>query len=523
MPKIINVEKNTYLQENIKRFTSNKVNQYSKFLDQTPLFITYLSVNEILTRNDVGTGGIDADIGPNSPVRFNQINGLPAFNIPALKPEAMFDENGYDIDIEINDVSVPPNTVKPKPGDYLIIYIPNSIEVAFRVNAFNYNTIQSNDFYTFNADLKYTGKDLLKRFEPQIVEVYETIFDNIGTQEKCFIRSTDLDKVKALGSLINELLDLYKINFYDADTGTFVSKNNTENVDSNASNAWYYDKYVSKFIMDSEIYFDQNSNDTIALAPEDITEQSELWYRQTLQYAVLKKDTALLGRFPYAYQVGIQMKNSIFVLYDIMCRTAYLHITNYKLYEGHSDGLDSSYLYEYFPHAVIHEILDNDPYNYKEIDKYNPHDCWNQHLQNEGEADHNEDQPNQDASFKYGRDEKITSAKLKDIEIQRTFREGSCDVPFSKCGDIGRIGKSKNSAHNPPIDNSPTEKPYQFTYLDEIVISYLLNRKLNIARENLIPYALQRSNYVYKMMPMIIFIVFDYYNSYFKEEKVSDL
>ena len=48
----IDVEKNEYLTDNIERYTSNKVNQYAKFLDKNPIFITYLAINDILTRYD---------------------------------------------------------------------------------------------------------------------------------------------------------------------------------------------------------------------------------------------------------------------------------------------------------------------------------------------------------------------------------------------------------------------------------------------------------------------------------------
>lgn len=517
MAKIINVEKNEYLQENIEKYTSNKVNQYSKFLDKNPLFITYLSINEILTRNDVGTGGIDSDVGPSSPVRFNQINGLPAFNIPELKPEVLFDDrNGYDVELDISDVALPPNTIKPKVGDYVIIKIPNSVQLAFRVNEFRYNTIQSNDFYIFSADLKYAGtEDQLERFKPQIVEVYETIFDNIGTQDKCFIRSTDMDKIKALGGLINELLDLYKVNFFDSLTGTFVSKDNTENVDPSAYVSWYFDKYVARFIMDSEIYFDQNSVETIALSTEDIIEQSDKWYRRTLYYAVLKKDSALLGRYPYAYQVGIQKSTSVFIIYDIFCRTAYLHITDYKLYPGHSDGLDSAYLYEYFPHKMIHEIMDNDSYNDKEENRYKPHNCWKLHQGEEGAA-YDENRANSYRAEHISKTESDGEGETRNLSEHVSRHNGS------KCGDFQGVDRPQRPS--PGITpQEPEEESYQFTYLDELIISYLLGKNISISRENLIPYALQSSNYVYKMMPMVIYIIIDYYNSYFREEKVIDL
>lgn len=512
--RFINVEKNEYLTENIDRFTSNKVNQYSKFLDKNPLFITYLSINDNLTRNDVGTGGIESDVGPTSPVRFNQINGLPAFNIPELKPEVIFDERGYDVELDINDVAVPPNTVKPKVGDYLIITIPNSIQVVFRVNEFRYNTIQSNDFYLFNADLKYAGtEDQLERFKPQIVEVYETIFDNIGTQDKCFIRSDELEKVKSLSSLIKEVMDLYKVNFFDSLTGTFVSKDNTENVEPSANESWYYDKYVTRFIMDSEIYFDQNNVETVALSQEDIAEQSDKWYRRTLYYAVLKKNSALLGRFPYAYQVGIQKRISVFVIYEILCRTSYLHITDYKLYDGHSDGLDSTYLYEYFPHDVIHAILDQDQYTDKIEEKYDPHKCWKG---NDGEGD---------SVYDEKRSSVIVSEANRFAENEHAKEKnnrGKTEARF-QCGDIRGTHRPPDSPSKYPTEANPEREPYQFTYLDDLVISYLLNKKLTIRREIILSFALQSNNYIYKMMPMVIYILIDYYQSYFREEKVTDL
>lgn len=522
MATIINVEKSAYLQENIERFTSNKVNQYAKFLDKNPLFITYLSANEIESRNDVGTGGIDSDVGPNSPIRFNRINGLPAFNIPELKPEALFDDRlGYDVELEITDVALPPNTIKPRVGDYVIIKIPNSVQVAFRVNEFRYNTIQSNDFYLFNADLKYIESegDILDRFRPQIVEEYETIFDNIGTQEKCFIRSNELEKVKALSALILELLDLYKVNFFDSLTGSFVCKNNTENVDPSGIDSWYYDKYVTRFIMDSQIYFNQNDVDTVAITQEDIIEQSDKWYRRTLFYAVLKKDSALLGRYPHAYQVGIQKSTSVFVIYEIPCRTSYLDITDYPLHEGYSDGLDSTYLYQYFPHRLIHSILDNDRYedNIKNI--YYPH-LFGENISSGEEGVSNDE--DQSTSNNQGDMLSDTSEYAGDLfAISENAKRRGYPGKFP-CGDFQGDNDHENANSKPEPEDS-YEESYQLTYLDELIIAYLLGKDLSISREKIIPYALQESNYTYKMIPMIIYIVLDYYNSYFKEERVSDL
>ena len=92
MARIINVEKSKYLNENIQIYESNKVGQYSKFLEKNPLFVTWLHINSAESRSDVGTGGVNADVGPKSPIRFNKINNLPAYNLPELKPDVDYAE-----------------------------------------------------------------------------------------------------------------------------------------------------------------------------------------------------------------------------------------------------------------------------------------------------------------------------------------------------------------------------------------------------------------------------------------------
>jgi hypothetical protein len=507
--RIINVEKSQYLTQNIETFTKNKVGQYSKFLDKNPFFITYLAINYVESRSDVGTGGIESDIGPKSPIRFNRINHLPAYNLPDLRPDIDYDEiNGYDINLEINDAVLLPNTIKPKSGDYLILKIPNSIEVAFRVNAFQYNTIQSNDFYTFSADLKYTGKQgesLIDRFTPQIVETYETIFENIGTEDKCFIRSTDIDKLRNVGLLFQELRDLYKTNFFDSLTGNFVCKNNDENPDY-SDDSWYYDKYVERFIMESEIYYTENDENSIILAPADMIERSDQWYPRTLFSAVLKHDTAYLGRFPYCYQVGIQKPLSVFVINQISCKGVFLHITNYQLIQGHSDGLDSRYLYEYFPHRLIHYILDNDDIEDTIEHKYDPQGrCWKDLINTREESLYEDDGD---------------KAKHGDGRNHREFdkRRDASDSSKSESKELCRRDDRPNQTRK-----AINPEPYEFTYLDEIVYNYLLNNTLVIDRQKLVQFSLQVNNYTYRMMPIIIYIISEYYNSYFKTDSDIEL
>lgn len=426
MAKIINVEKSKYLNENIKIYESNKVGQYSKFLDKNPLFVTWLHINSAETRSDVGTGGVNADVGKKSPIRFNQINGLPTYNLPELKPDVDYSENGYDIELDISDGVLLPNTVKPSVGDYLIITLPTTVELAFRVNNFNYNTIQSNDFYTYSADLKYTGKNLIDKFKYQIVQEYETIFENIGTDDKCFILTKDVEKIQAIAKLFSTLRDIYYTNFFDKNTGTFVCKNNDEYQDD----SWLYDKYVEKFIMDTQIYYTENDAKSIVLSCADMDPQEMgQMYMQSLFYAVENRNKDYLASYPYYYQIGIQRRLSPFVIYNINCKGVNLVLTKNQLIKDHSDALDSGMCFEYFSHDLIRQI--------------------------------------------------------KGIGLE-----------------------------------SDEENEKELTYLETIILQYMTNQMIDIDKEKINEFALRVDNYTYRIMPLVMFVILKYYESYFKKEEL---
>lgn len=505
MPKIIDVEKSQYLTESIQKYAQNKVGQYSKFVDRNPLFVTYLSVNEAQSISDLGTGVVHDDVGPKSPVRYNRINRLPTYNIPELKPNVEYEDKGYDIDLEINDAYVLPGTVKPRVGDYLIIALPSSVELAFRVNQWGNNTIQSNDYYTFSADLKYTGKDLILRFQRQIVDEFDTIFDNIGTQDKCFIRSRDIEKIKAVGLVVDELKDLYYQNYFDKDTGCFVCRNNDENPEE-GSEAWLYDKYVEKFIMDSKIYYSSTSDETIMLTNADIVENSDKLYPQTLFRAVLHQDTAYLCRFPWHWQVDIQKRLSTFIIHHIDVKSLNLHMTTYPLLDDHSDGLDSGYLMEYFPHGLIHRILDDDGIEDKIDHKYDPHKCE-------------------------GGSQWAVRKKMMEVDDDSAIDDFSHEIDLENMSLQDKIAlyngeqpeEHESEEHTVYYDPSIRDDSYEFTYLDEIVYAHMLNQKYDINRRKLVRFALQINNYVYRMMPIVIYILKKYYDSYFIREDTEEL
>lgn len=329
MARIQNVEKAKYIENNIEIFAQNRVGQYSKYLDKNPIFATYYHIAAPLSRTDVGIGGIEHELGPRSPIRFNKILDFPMYNIPELRPDINYDETGYDIDLDLSDIVILPGTIKPLPGDYFIIKLPKSKEYLFRVNEFRYNTIQSNDYYSLSCDIKDIGDDIEeRRIRTQIVDEYQTVFDNIGTEDRCFVKTADISRLNSIVDLYMKLREYYMNAFYKRDLNLFTIQIGH---DCSGSSSWLYDPYLEKFINSSGIYYDEGSDRALVLSLNSfLPENFQLDYSRSLYDALIRNSLEMLCRYPYAYLTSNGDRFSTFGHYGyhamvpnlIMCKTS---------------------------------------------------------------------------------------------------------------------------------------------------------------------------------------------------------
>lgn len=334
MANMMSVEKSTFTNSMIDYYRQNKVGEYSKYLDKNPVFVTYYHISTNLTRVDVGTGGIEHEIGERSPVRFNKLTEFPIYNIPELKPDLVYDETGYDIDLDLNGLVILPNTIRPLPGDYFIVSFPGIKEYLFRVKAIRYNTIQSNDFYEIDADIKDIGENLEvnRKITAQIVATYRTVFEKIGTDDRCFIQESDVDTVNQLVEVYDTLKTMYQDAFYNQLCNSFVFP-----VGYN-SEGWpsvLYDPYLEKFINQSHLYYVANQEKSLILHPNDILDpQFNYIYSRTLYHAIINKNMMLLHPNIYVDISPITKKFSPFVMNSVWADSI-------KLFLG-SDDINAS-------------------------------------------------------------------------------------------------------------------------------------------------------------------------------------
>lgn len=340
MALILNTEKSQFIQKNVDIYTKNRMGQYSKYLDTTPTFITYYVINQAMSRADVATGQVYDLIGPNSPIRYNKILQLPAYKIPQLQPNGNYEDGYYDTELELSDITLLPKTVIPRPDEFMLIEFNNAPPILFRVTAFRHNTIQSNDFYMFDADMYRSGQSCYE-IDNQVVETYNCIFENIGTQDNCFITSDNYSKSNELLAALNTLTEMYHDMYYYAVNNTYLyidyifddletpyPKPNYRHYNSlhkeyvhgpfmghhlpPSVDTTHYDILLSKFVMDSNLFFNENDNSSTSLLTYEDTEPPRFDYtfKHTLWYAVMTKSTKLLERYVYYFDRPIEKYTS---------------------------------------------------------------------------------------------------------------------------------------------------------------------------------------------------------------------
>jgi hypothetical protein len=353
MANLLDINKSAYINNNIEIYAQNKIGQYSKFLNKNPIYLTYYSINLQETTADVGIGSVESEIGINSPVRFNKILEFPVYNLPTINPDITFDESGYDVELDLSGITILPNTIKPMVSDYIIFKIPGvDKELLFRVNNVKYNTIQSNDFYLVDIDIKDIGTDLEATMVNQITQTYQTIFDNIGTQDKCFLLLEDVDKALGIVKLYTELKTLYKNIFYNKECDSFVLYNNTLYPD-----IWLCDSFIGKFINDSNIYYEPNSTNSLFLTTNNtVPIDFEHQLNKTLLGSVLKRSIDFLHTYTYYYQTLITKPFSPFVINNYECNNLNLLFYNTKLDENEVTDYANGYIADFYSVDLIEQI-----------------------------------------------------------------------------------------------------------------------------------------------------------------------
>lgn len=337
MGKIINDK--SFLNDNIFKFEKRLESQYSIFTEKNPTFVTYYHINNINTTTDSGLLNVDRVLGTESPLKFQEIKDFPIYGIEQIKIDLSDEEEGLTGGYE-GDGIILPNTIKPLPNDFFTIsYLGRSY--LFMVTAIDYDTIKSNNYYKINFTLRSTDLDSVEDLNKQVIEKYNCIFKNIGTEDNCIIREDAHLKIQELIKVYESFVKKYIALFYNKKYNSFLL---------NLPSYYLYDKFVSHFIQSNNLLNDSDQYNTIVLSNEDYGEQFPMTYDYSIYKIIELKEKDKLRYVNYEI-CPITYQHSIFLYYN-------LHNIRSVIPMPRIIG-SNSYVPDYLIDDIKHNITDN--------------------------------------------------------------------------------------------------------------------------------------------------------------------
>ena len=481
MARIFNSEKSQFMKQATEIYHKNKVGQYSKYLDSNPIFITYYSLNMVQSRTGALGQAYD-DLGPNSPLRYNKITELPVYRVQQLQPQGNYEDGNYDVEIDISDMTILPNTVRPRPSDYFCISLPNCKKLLFRVNNFRNNTIQSNDFYSVDADLREDGDHCCDAIEKQVVETYHCVFENIGTQDNCFIKLDDETKASDTMSTIETLSTMYHDLFYHDSIGDYIfCPGNTLGFHHDHPTSCYYDIYLAKFINDAMLFFTGDYASTSVVTYDDnIPKLFEYMFKHTLWHALITKNTSLLARYPYYFGRPISKTFSPIVYYIDGQSFGFDLVLDSKTKQTRPD------LAEYFPHKLIAKILGSE-------------------TTSTGNTASKSNSVNLDFD-------------IVDLDNVAATANQSKITHYDSDNNPTYIVKAKNNTNNdkPTVDETSISSDDNTDMVYNIICNYFRGESITYDVDSLVNTLYHYTLWSYHMIPVVIYILKSVYSGYFK-------
>ena len=273
------------IEENIQKHVEKSVSQYTTLMDTTPVFGTYYHQNRIFTTNDLGLENVEEDLGKDSPLRYEKIKNFPFYGIDGFSLSIQRGEIGLDTTME-SECLILPNTIKPFPNDYFTLESLGD-KYYFKITEYSEDMIKSKPFYKISFRYEeFIDETSNKNIEEQVIEEYQTIFDNIGTDNNCIIKSSTYSRLDYMHKLSDIMKKFFVKSYYDKLNNVMVIKNNVLDVK-------LYNKYLNKFIIDNELLYDKKDfYSTIKLLeyiPTDVT--FDFAYEKTIYYALETKNS----------------------------------------------------------------------------------------------------------------------------------------------------------------------------------------------------------------------------------------
>lgn len=196
---------------------------YAKYIDSTPSFVTYYSRDLDKSMENPGLGQVKEVVGYESPNRYNRIENFPIYGVDEVNPNIQDDGiSGISTEADVVGVIIP-DTVVPNVDDLVLFSYHEShsrTKALYRITSVDVSSIDSNAYYQVTMSLTSYDLDVLN--SRQLVDEYNIVYSNIGTEERTLLLQSDFIRAQQLENLYLKLSKTYIDRFYDDRLGLFL-------------------------------------------------------------------------------------------------------------------------------------------------------------------------------------------------------------------------------------------------------------------------------------------------------------
>lgn len=300
MAYIINEQK--MVEDTTFQFENRFKSPTARFIDTTPVFVTYYHVDTDNTTVDEGFLDVASVIGHRSPIRFNKIENFPLYGMDQIVLNIAEDDQGLDTTWD-GDGIVLPKTIKPVPNDFFVIPTLKDYYI-FRVTNIQYDTVMPDNYYKIEFKLEYIDSTKLEEIEKQVLEEHICVLENIGTETNCIIEKSSYQKIKEIENMYAEIKDLYMAMFYNDRHNVFLCEIE--------DNKLLYDPLQTYFINIHKLFNNKNDLSTIILTDQYDDPKRKYKYAKSVYRFLETRDMKLLSMFKYTTRPGTSIRESSF-------------------------------------------------------------------------------------------------------------------------------------------------------------------------------------------------------------------
>lgn len=240
---------NMKVQQTVDTLTDGFKNMYSNpyyaLLDKGKTNVTYLSQSEELSTLDEGNLKAYADRGNDSPIKFNQINNVMMLGLDKIILQLEMGEFGIEAN-EINGEATMLPGLVPKANDYFFINHYKN-DYLFKVTGVNLGTPEVESIYSITYRVVKADADNIMK---NVVNEYEMIVSNYGTQYNAVLQKVDFDFVTSVEYIIDKIKEYYFDLFYNQRVESFILEDNYQ---------FIYDPVLTEFIIRNKLLYDSKS------------------------------------------------------------------------------------------------------------------------------------------------------------------------------------------------------------------------------------------------------------------------